>query len=731
VPRYRFRDKLLLGFAVLLIVTFVPVLFQVNTQIDLISESQIEKDLRGAKLVFERFQDSQLRTYSEQATTFILTQPEVRAEIATFAEAEDNPFADVFGPAGEASPEGSGAEDPFGADGATDADPFADSGGDPFAEAGSTQSPPEPALSASRAGAASALPERQGRILSILQELSFYQSNQVFFLTDYQGRLVFNKADPRLEGERLIEVPAVLAALQGNEIFTWWASLDPRLSGMGLLPEQPGEGRLYQMFLKPVVFGGEIKGVVASGAVMTQDVLRQITGITQADLAFVAGGHIYIGSEAGAFTDEQIPLLTGAGAGVERTFYFERGGEEFLALAVPARNSLGEEVGSAVVYRSKTKEQRIYENLKLVLNVIGVIALLVAAAVALAISFNFSKSVRALSLGVQEVRKGNLDHKVEIRSRDEFGTLSTAFNEMTAGLKEKEAIRSTFKRYVSSSVVDELLKNTDAIALGGEAKQLTIQFSDIVGFTSLSEALSPAQVVEFLNEYLSRMTTEIEAEQGIVDKYIGDAVMAFWGAPLPLEDHALRACRAALRQRAGVHALRRRWADRGDLSRFSIRLGLHTGEVIVGNIGSATRMDYTIIGDAVNTASRLEGLNKLYSSEILISESTRRLAGERMLTRELDLIRPVGKQEPVRIFELVEESGALPAEEAARWAERTRIFEEGLALYREGRFEEALGWFSRAEALGDRPAQTFTKRCQAYLMQPPVDWNGVYVTRSK
>jgi adenylate cyclase len=266
------------------------------------------------------------------------------------------------------------------------------------------------------------------------------------------------------------------------------------------------------------------------------------------------------------------------------------------------------------------------------------------------------------------------------------------------------------------------------VTLGGESKQLTIQFSDIAGFTSLSESLSPQQVVEFLNAYLSRMTAEVEAQQGIVDKYIGDAVMAFWGAPIPQPDHADRACRAALGQLRRVAELRAGWAERGALARFSVRLGLHSGEVVVGNIGSDTRMDYTIIGDSVNTASRLEGMNKVYGTHILVSEDTVNLLHGRYTLRELDHILVVGKSRPVRIYELAGEDGELPAPALAIHAR----FAEGLAAYRERRFAEAVATFGALAQSGDAPARTFLRRCEAFQRTPPPeDWNGVYVSESK
>jgi adenylate cyclase len=278
-------------------------------------------------------------------------------------------------------------------------------------------------------------------------------------------------------------------------------------------------------------------------------------------------------------------------------------------------------------------------------------------------------------------------------------------------------------------VVDELLRNVDQIRLGGENRNLTIQFSDIAGFTSISEALPPEGVVEFLNEYLTAMTAEIEAEQGIVDKYIGDAVMAFWGSPVSLDNHALHACNAVLRQLARLRALREQWAGRGKLARFDARFGLHTGDVIVGNIGSSTHMDYTIIGDSVNTASRLEGMNKEYGTHILISEATWRRVEGRFCVRELDAIVPVGRTEPLCIYELVGHADA----ETPELGERHRRFAAALALYRGRRFAEAAEAFRALDgAGGDPPSRTFEARCREFLLHPPPsDWNGTFVPTHK
>ncbi len=219
--------------------------------------------------------------------------------------------------------------------------------------------------------------------------------------------------------------------------------------------------------------------------------------------------------------------------------------------------------------------------------------------------------------------------------------------------KEKKYIRSTFSKFVSKSVVDELLKHPDKLKLGGEKKILTVLFSDIRGFTSISERLTPEELVEHLNIYLQTMTDLVFEYNGTLDKYVGDEIMAFWGAPIPMEDHALQACRSALKQMEALHRLNEQWIREGKPT-LNIGIGLNTGPMVVGNMGSSSRMDYTLMGDNVNLGARLEGTNKVYKTNIIISEFTYEHVKDHVVVRELDLIRVKGKEQPVRIYELID-----------------------------------------------------------------------------
>jgi adenylate cyclase len=213
-------------------------------------------------------------------------------------------------------------------------------------------------------------------------------------------------------------------------------------------------------------------------------------------------------------------------------------------------------------------------------------------------------------------------------------------------------IRNTFSKFVAQDIVNELLANPDALKLGGEKKEITVFFSDIRGFTTMSESLSPEDLVHLLNDYLSTMTDLIISYRGTIDKYMGDAIMAFWGAPIPNPDHAYYACIASLVQLEELQKLQARWAEQG-YPIIDIGIGLNSGYAVVGNMGSSHRMDYTVMGDTINLGSRLEGTNKQYGTRIIISEFTYEKVKERVYARELDNIRVKGKNEPVKIYELL------------------------------------------------------------------------------
>ncbi|HSF38385.1 MAG TPA: adenylate/guanylate cyclase domain-containing protein [Thermoanaerobaculia bacterium] len=294
-----------------------------------------------------------------------------------------------------------------------------------------------------------------------------------------------------------------------------------------------------------------------------------------------------------------------------------------------------------------------------------------------------------------------------------------------------QRIKQTFQHYVSGAVVDEMLRHPERVKLGGERRQMTVLFSDIRGFTSISETLDPEALVQLLNELFTPMTRIVLDHGGTLDKYMGDALMAFFGAPLNQPDHAARACRATLAMRDELVRLNAGWHATGKLPphlTLGIGIGLNSGEMSVGNVGSEAVFGYTVIGDNVNLGSRIEGLNKDYGTQILVSESTREAAGDGLLFRELDWVRVKGKLQPVGLHELL---ATLPA--AADDTERAETFARGLALYRAQSFVAAAETFAAlADRLGDGPAKAFLERCRHYQEDPPpADWDGVEVRKTK
>jgi adenylate cyclase len=292
-------------------------------------------------------------------------------------------------------------------------------------------------------------------------------------------------------------------------------------------------------------------------------------------------------------------------------------------------------------------------------------------------------------------------------------------------------IRQAFARYVPEAVVEELLNHPERLALGGETREITVLFSDLEGFTTISECLSPEQLVRVLNRYLTEMTAIILAEGGIIDKYEGDAIMAEFGAPLPLADHADRAVSAALSMQARLAELRQAWAAQG-LPQLRCRIGIHTGLAVVGNMGSEQVFDYTALGDNVNLASRLEGANKLYHTAVMISEATlRALTPQRFQCRVLDMIKVKGKSQPVNVFEVYGRDGDVTAAHDERYY---RAYQRAFEAYLAQDFERARDEFTDALALRPNdPAATWLLARIAALLSDgaPQDWDGSIVLTSK
>jgi adenylate cyclase len=296
--------------------------------------------------------------------------------------------------------------------------------------------------------------------------------------------------------------------------------------------------------------------------------------------------------------------------------------------------------------------------------------------------------------------------------------------------RQRRKARETFSRFLAPAIVEQVLEREGSLKLGGEKRELTCLFADIRGFTTISEQLDPHVLLEVLNEYLTPMTDIIvSGHQGTLDKYIGDAIMAFWGAPQPQADHALRACRASLAMIARLDELRVGWRERG-LPDIDIGVGLNTGPMSVGFLGSQDRFyNYTVLGDAVNLSSRLEGANRQYGTHILIGPITREMVKTDMVLREIDRVRVKGKREPVQIYELLAEAPATP--ELAAFIE---AFDWGISAYQAQRWEEAIGRFREAIRLhgGDATSDIYITRCETMRKEPPgPQWDGVYEMHTK
>ncbi len=294
---------------------------------------------------------------------------------------------------------------------------------------------------------------------------------------------------------------------------------------------------------------------------------------------------------------------------------------------------------------------------------------------------------------------------------------------------EKKVIKSAFQQYLAPKVIQELLDDPSKLALGGDRREITAFFSDVAGFSTISEKLSPDELVQLLNDYLTEMCDIIVKYEGTVDKFEGDAIIAFWGAPIDQKDHARRACFASIDMQKRLIELRQQWRSQGR-AEMMVRIGVNSGPAVVGNMGSKSRMDYTMMGDTVNLASRLEGANKFYSTYTMISEDTYRLVEGNVDCRQLDKVRVVGKNEAVTVYELLNRKGRTKGP----LADAVEFYHKGLEYYKQQQFSEAVNHFQSVLDLipDDGPSTNYIDRCNQYLISPPpMDWDGVHELTSK
>jgi class 3 adenylate cyclase len=339
-----------------------------------------------------------------------------------------------------------------------------------------------------------------------------------------------------------------------------------------------------------------------------------------------------------------------------------------------------------------------------------------------------------LLAGTREVEAGRFDKTISVSTQDEIGELASAFNRMVEQLRQNERIRETFGRYIDPKVVQGLIDRPE-VAVDGQRRVMTIMFCDMSGFTSMSEGMTPRGLVKVMNHYFTVMSGPIRSNRGIIDKYIGDAIMAYWGPPFIEEDEpALLAGLAAIDMADQVPALQKQLPDllgiRAMPGLCDLRIGIATGEVLTGSIGSELMMSFTVMGDAVNLASRLEAVNKTYGTRILISQATADAIGPHLELREVDRLAVAGQSVPQTIFEVMGRAGALTA---AHESLRSH-YAGGLAAYRARRFDEARAAFNAAlEAVpGDGPSRALLARIAQFEANPPGEgWDGAWRLEQK
>lgn len=552
-------------------------------------------------------------------------------------------------------------------------------------------------------------------ILSALENHRLRANADVMLLLSMEGATIADTLHPDGESTNS-HMQALLAVAMENEF--------GQASAIQIIGDQA-----YQMVVVPL-FTPEPSAWILIGFIIDDAFTRTQREHTRSEVSL-----LYRHSDAnwqiiGTTLDETARQQLQAGAAVslpvsDKVFDLALKGEDYLSLTLDIQEGEAGE-GIAILQRSLDAALAPYLRLRTLMLILFGIGLVLSSAGAALIARGLSRPVELLVKSAHRIESGDYSQGVDIRRKDEIGTLAHSFNTMVKGLAERDKVQKLLGKVVSREIADELLSKK--IELGGEEREVTVLFSDVRSFTNLCEGVSPEEILDLLNRYLTRMSAAVEGEGGVVDKYIGDAIMALFGAPIQHADSPERAVRCSLKMHRELVELNKQLLLDQQLP-LAIGVGINTGNVVAGNMGSKNRLNYTVIGDGVNLASRLEGLTKYYGVDTIISESTRAQCPS-MTFRELDLVRVKGKTEPVAIYQPLDDAVSADNEQQALLAR----YHAALALYRQREWNQAEILFQQLadEQHGSKIHSLYLTRINTYKEDPPAaDWNGVAVFTEK
>lgn len=490
----------------------------------------------------------------------------------------------------------------------------------------------------------------------------------LFVVTDKVGRVLFDSHHPP---EEIVALRAGrepdASKMRSNEPVTVaaWPNVREALKGQ---PSQGGflykdsvggkaQATAYQTVTYPILSRGDILGVIVLGVALDKPLAESLKKLTDSEVAF------FINKDVAASTwpedkysflaqnlDPMIPSAemwkekdTSPSAGVQLN------DENYLVRFAPFMDTQGQLLGNYAILRSVDKALALQKNLQQTIVIIGALGIAFAIAMAFFIASRITNPLNALLLGVQEVGKGNLNVKVPLETHDELAVLAQSFNDMIEGLKETERVTNVLGKYISPEVAKKVLSSGEGLALKGERRECVVMFTDIRGFTSFSENMAPEKIVADLNEYFTLMVDVVLKYEGTLDKFIGDAIMAVWGAPVPFEDKELRGVKAALEMQEVLGQYNKSRIDKKQTP-LTMGIGLNSGVVVSGNLGSDKRTDYTVIGEEVNLSSRL--CSKAAPGQVLISEGMYRKLKGLVEVRPLEPIALKGFSDPVKVYEV-------------------------------------------------------------------------------